>query len=89
MESESTALPLGYTPTREMGWIVGFEPTHNGATTRCLNHLTIPTAFDGAEDFSPKRLISIHVIGVECQPFEEEKLRNLSFGVYCGGDTRI
>ena len=26
-----------------MGWIVGFEPTHNGATTRCLNHLTIPT----------------------------------------------
>ena len=26
-----------------MGWIVGFEPTHNGATTRCLNHLTTPT----------------------------------------------
>ena len=23
---------------------MGFEPTHNGATTRCLNHLTIPTA---------------------------------------------
>ena len=26
-----------------LGWIVGFEPTHNGATTHCLNHLTIPT----------------------------------------------
>ena len=22
---------------------MGFEPTHNGATTHCLNHLTIPT----------------------------------------------
>ena len=26
-----------------MGWIVGFEPTYTGATTLCLNHLTIPT----------------------------------------------
>ena len=26
-----------------MGWIVGFEPTHTGATTLGLNHLTIPT----------------------------------------------
>ena len=41
-ESESVALPLGYTPTH-MGWMVGFEPTHDGATTRCLNHLTTPT----------------------------------------------
>ena len=51
MESESIALPLGDTPT-EMGWIVGFEPTHNGATTRCLNHLTIPTtiSFIGLTD---------------------------------------
>ena len=22
---------------------MGFEPMHDGATTRCLNHLTIPT----------------------------------------------
>ena len=40
-ESESVALPLGDTPT--LGWIVGFEPTYTGATTLCLNHLTIPT----------------------------------------------
>ena len=26
-----------------MGWVVGFEPTHTGATTLGLNHLTIPT----------------------------------------------
>ena len=52
-ESESVALPLGDTPT-EMGWIVGFEPTHNGATTRCLNHLTIPTAFvEATPGFEP------------------------------------
>ena len=37
-----------------MGWIVGFEPTHNGATTRCLNHLTIPTAFvEATPGFEP------------------------------------
>ena len=42
MESESTALPLGYTPAL-MGWMMGFEPTHDGATTRCLNHLTTST----------------------------------------------
>ena len=44
-ESESVALPLGDAPTSYsfMGWVVGFEPTHDGATTRCLNHLTIPT----------------------------------------------
>ena len=53
MESESIALPLGDTPTG-MGWIVGFEPTHNGATTRCLNHLTIPTAFvEATPGFEP------------------------------------
>ena len=26
-----------------MGWVMGLEPTHAGATTLCLNHLTIPT----------------------------------------------
>ena len=26
-----------------MGWVVGFEPTHTGATTLGLNRLTIPT----------------------------------------------
>ena len=37
-----------------MGWIVGFEPTHNGATTRCLNHLTIPTTFmEATPGFEP------------------------------------
>ena len=47
MESESIALPLGDTPTIfYMAWVVGFEPTHGGATTRCLNHLTIPTIWD-------------------------------------------
>ena len=51
MESESIALPLGDTPTG-MGWIVGFEPTHNGATTRCLNHLTIPTMITCIRDIS-------------------------------------
>ncbi len=40
-ESESVALPLGDTPS--LGWVMGFEPTHDGATTRCLNHLTTPT----------------------------------------------
>ena len=52
MESESIALPLGDAPMilvfmrffkKFMGWIVGLEPTHAGATTLCLNHLTIPT----------------------------------------------
>ena len=47
-ESESVALPLGDTPTslrfdKNMGWVVGFEPTYTGATTLGLNHLTIPT----------------------------------------------
>ena len=28
-----------------MGWVVGFEPTHTGATTLGLNRLTIPTIF--------------------------------------------
>gem|GEM_PF-3131751 len=45
-ESESVALPLGDTPTirlRAMGWIEGFEPSYTGATTLCLDHLTIPT----------------------------------------------
>ena len=36
-----------------MGWIVGFEPTHNGATTRCLNHLTIPTILEATPGFEP------------------------------------
>ena len=36
-----------------MGWIVGFEPTHNGATTRCLNHLTIPTIMEATPGFEP------------------------------------
>ncbi len=27
----------------KLGWVVGVEPTHNGATIRRLNHLTIPT----------------------------------------------
>ena len=53
MESESIALPLGDTPPI-MGWIVGFEPTHNGATTRCLNHLTIPTTLmEATPGFEP------------------------------------
>ena len=26
-----------------MGWVMGFEPTNAGATTLCLNRLTIPT----------------------------------------------
>ena len=26
-----------------LGWVVGFEPTHTGATTLGLNRLTIPT----------------------------------------------
>ena len=42
-ESESVALPLGDTPMFFVGWVVGFEPTHTGATTLGLNHLTIPT----------------------------------------------
>ena len=47
MESESIALPLGDAPLSyssfNMGWVVGFEPTHAWTTTMCLNHLTIPT----------------------------------------------
>ena len=47
-ESESVALPLGDTPMSFhikliVGWVVGFEPTHIGATTRGLNHLPTPT----------------------------------------------
>ena len=56
-ESESVALPLGYTPLlfifmtchdvilsgKILGWMVGFEPTNTGATTQGLNHLTTPT----------------------------------------------
>ena len=53
-ESESVALPLGDTPTIIMGWVVGFEPTYTGATTRCLNHLTIPTTFmEATPGFEP------------------------------------
>ena len=32
-----------YPNVREMGWAMGFEPTHAGATTLCLDHLTTPT----------------------------------------------
>ena len=44
-ESESVALPLGDAPMlyEIVGWVVGFEPTHTGATTLGLNHLTTPT----------------------------------------------
>gem|GEM_PF-3324955 len=31
-----------------MGWVVGFEPTHTGATTLGLDHLTIPTVLNMA-----------------------------------------
>ena len=47
-ESESVALPLGYTPSADiklLGWMVGFEPTNTGATTQGLNHLTTPTIY--------------------------------------------
>ena len=33
---------------------MGFEPMHSGATTRCLNHLTIPTTFmEATPGFEP------------------------------------
>ncbi len=47
-ESESVALPLGYTP-KNMGWVEGFEPSYTGATTLGLNHLTIPTIYGDPE----------------------------------------
>ena len=57
-DSESDALPLGYTPIienesspanridlcKKMGRVVGVEPTHNGATIRRVNHFTTPAA---------------------------------------------
>ncbi len=39
---QTSALPLGYVAPK-LGWMMGFEPTNDGATTRCLNHLTTPT----------------------------------------------
>ena len=47
---QTFALPLGYVAVIhviKLGWVVGLEPTHDGATTRCLNHLTIPTILNG------------------------------------------
>ena len=38
-DSESPALPLGYTPTFKMGRLMGIEPTNAGTTIRCVNQL--------------------------------------------------
>ena len=49
-ESESVALPTWRYPNIpkiKMGWMMGFEPMHAGATILCLNHLTTPTKVTG------------------------------------------
>ena len=48
-----------YPNVREMGWAMGFEPTHAGATTLCLDHLTTPTTnnvykWSGRRDSNPR-----------------------------------
>ncbi len=42
LESESSALPLGYTPEYLVG-IAGFEPTNDGVKVRCLTAWLYPS----------------------------------------------
>ncbi len=66
---------LGYIPKIKMGWMMGFEPTHAGATILCLNRLTTPTIFcwSGRRDSNPRP-----------SPWQGDALPLSHFRIWCG-----
>lgn len=50
------SIQLSYPRKLLVGWMMGIEPTNDGTTTRCLNHLATPTTLRYTRDLWRARL---------------------------------
>ena len=76
---ETATLPIELYPYN-MGWLVGIEPTHAGATIQCVNHFTTTTI--ETSSFLSSQAVSSQVLSAfECL--------TTVFGMGTGGTTQL